>query len=483
VLSVKIHDPKFSSQTKDKLVSSEVKRLVEQAVTAKLSEYFEEHPAEAKAIVAKVVDAARARDAARKAREIVRRKSALDSAALPGKLADCQTKDPEKAELFIVEGDSAGGSAKQGRDRAFQAILPLRGKILNVERARFHKVLSSQEIATLIMALGTGVGEEKFNLDKLRYHKIIVMTDADVDGLHIRTLLLTLFFRHFPEILERGYLYVAQPPLYKLKKGKHETYLKDDEALARQLVTLGLDGLEVTSKSLEQQPTERQLHRVLELAAGFMDLTQVMKRFGDDSVIRAAVRYPELDEDFLKDGERLGEWAADLEERVRQLRPELEHITTEVTPEPEDEGYALMVRTVAKGLAATTKIDNPLVTGREFRELKRRYEAVVNAYPPPYEVRKGDDVTMLETPEDLITMVLDRGKKGVSIQRYKGLGEMNPDQLWTTTMDPETRTLLKVTMEDRVEADEVFTLLMGDQVEPRREFIIENALKVKNLDV
>ncbi len=483
VLSVKIHDPKFSSQTKDKLVSSEVKRLVEQAVSAKLAEYFEEHPSEAKAVVAKVVDAARARDAARKAREIVRRKSALDSAALPGKLADCQTKNPEEAELFIVEGDSAGGSAKQGRDRRTQAILPLRGKILNVEKARFDRVLSSEAIATLIMALGTGVGDEKFDLNKLRYHKIVVMTDADVDGLHIRTLLLTLFFRHFPEILDRGYLYIAQPPLYKLKKGKKETYLRDDEALDSHLVSLGMDGIEIVSKSLEEQPESRQLHRVLKLAAAYMNLSESMRRYGDEQVVQAAVRFTELDAALLMDKEALEAWAEQLTDTVKGLRQDLKHIQATVVDEGEGEGFALMVRTVAKGLSANTRIDRSLVENREFNELRRMYQAVVNAFPPPYEVRQGEEISTLDTPEDLVTLVLNRGRKGVTIQRYKGLGEMNPEQLWATTMDPETRTLLKVTLEDKVEADEVFTLLMGDQVEPRREFIIDNALKVKNLDV
>jgi len=483
VLSVKIHDPKFSSQTKDKLVSSEVKRLVEQSVSAKLSEYFEEHPAEAKSVVAKVVDAARARDAARKAREIVRRKSALDSAALPGKLADCQTKDPAQAELFIVEGDSAGGSAKQGRDRRTQAILPLRGKILNVEKARFDRVLSSQAIATLIMALGTGVGNGKFNIDKLRYHKIIIMTDADVDGLHIRTLLLTLFFRHFPDILEKGYLYVAQPPLYKLKRGKKETYLKDDEALDSYLVAMGMDVLEIESKSLDEQPTKKQLHRILKLAAGYMDIAETMKRYGDELVTRAIVRFPQFDEDVLMDRDALEVWSGQLVEKIKELRPESEHIHTDIIDEGEDEGFALMIRTAAKGLSASTRLDKSLVNSREFHELRRLYQAVVDAYPPPYVVRQNDEVTELKTPEELIALVLAKGKRGISTQRYKGLGEMNPDQLWTTTMDPETRTLLKVTLEDVVEADGVFTLLMGDQVEPRRAFIIDNALKVKNLDV
>lgn len=483
VLSVKIHDPKFSSQTKDKLVSSEVKRMVEQSVSAKLAEYFEEHPAEAKTVVAKVVDAARARAAARKAREIVRRKSALDSAALPGKLADCQTKDPSEAEIFIVEGDSAGGSAKQGRDRRVQAILPLRGKILNVEKARFDRVLSSQAIATLIMAMGTGVGDDKFNMGKLRYHKIIIMTDADVDGLHIRTLLLTLFFRHFPDILEKGYLYVAQPPLYKLKKGKKEIYLKDDEELESYMVRLGMEGMQIRSKELEQQPATNQLHRILKLSAAYMDLSKSMRRYGDELVAQAMVRFNNLDDDMLMDRDALTAWSEQLIEKIKELRTSTEHVQALVVDEGEDEGFALMVRTAAKGLSASTRIDKSFINSRDFQELRHLYQSVVTAFPPSYEIIRGEDVNEIATLEELIAMVLSKAGKGVSTQRYKGLGEMNPDQLWATTMDPETRTLLKVTMEDVIEADEVFTLLMGDQVEPRRDFIIENALRVKNLDV
>jgi len=475
VLSVKVPDPKFSSQTKDKLVSSEVRPAVESLVNEKLAEWFEEHPNEARQIVGKIIEAALAREAARKARELTRRKTAMDVASLPGKLADCQEKDPSKSEIFLVEGDSAGGSAKQGRARANQAVLPLRGKILNVERARFDRMLSSQEIGTLITALGTGIGRDEFDISKLRYHKIVIMTDADVDGAHIRTLLLTFFFRQMPEIIEGGYLYIAQPPLYKVARGKSEVYLKDQAALEDYLIDMGIEGAilrlgsgeEIVGQDLKRVVEEaRHVRRILQAFP-----TQYPRHILEQAAIAGACIPGQLDADLQGTADAV---AARLDlialeyERGWQGRPTQDH--------------GLRLSRLLRGVEEVRTLDGPILRSPEAGRLGQLTEALREIYGQPAKLVRKDRETPIHGPMDLLGAILAEGEKGLTLQRYKGLGEMNPEQLWETTLDPEARTLLQVRVEDLAEADDLFTKLMGDVVEPRREFIQQNALSVENLD-
>jgi DNA gyrase subunit B len=483
VLSVKVHDPKFSSQTKDKLVSSEVKGSVEGAVAEGLADYFERNPAVAKAIVGKVVDAARAREAARKAREMVRRKGVLDGASLPGKLADCQERDPAQAELFIVEGDSAGGSAKQGRDRRHQAVLPLRGKILNVEKARFDKMLESEAIVTLITALGTGVGPESFDVSKLRYHKIIIMTDADVDGLHIRTLLLTFFYRQMPEIIERGHLYIAQPPLFKVKKGKTETYQRDERALDDYVAGNGASDLGVLPSGVMVPLTVHEVKSYLRRVSATDKLCQAIEMTADSRVYRACFFEGDLNPEDLRSGKALDKAAKRIKAYLSEHHPDAMPVEVESELDEEYDSRRLVVKTRRGGVPAQTVVDYGSLSRPEIGQLRRAYAELRRIAPWPYEVAVEGNRQAIARPEQLVDLVMTRGSKGLSIQRYKGLGEMNADQLWQTTMNSATRTLLKVNVVDVVEADAVFTLLMGDSVEPRREFINQNALNVKNLDI
>ncbi|KQU54926.1 DNA gyrase subunit B [Bosea sp. Leaf344] len=470
IVSVKVPDPKFSSQTKDKLVSSEVRPVVENVVNQALATWLEEHPAEAKQIVGKVAEAAAAREAARKARDLTRRKGALDIASLPGKLADCQERDPAKSELFIVEGDSAGGSAKQGRAREYQAVLPLRGKILNVERARFDKMLSSEQVGTLITALGAGIGREEFNIEKLRYHKIIIMTDADVDGSHIRTLLLTFFFRQMPEVIERGHLFIAQPPLYKAARGKSQTYLKDERALEDYLVETALDGA-VFRNSDGSERAGADLRVLIEEARGIRQtLTQLHTRYDRRVVEQMAIAgalHP-----FVEGGEdKANEAAAYVAKRLDAISDELERGWEGRF----SEGGFLFSRMV-RGVKQVAAIDAGLLASAEARKLDAAAASLQEAYAKPAMLsRKGDDQPV-NGPTDLFDAITAIGKKGVSLQRYKGLGEMNPDQLWETTLDRDARSLLRVKNDQNDEADDLFVKLMGDVVEPRREFIQTNAL-------
>ncbi len=483
VLSVKVHDPKFSSQTKDKLVSSEVKAAVEGAVADGLADFFERNPAVAKAIVAKVVDAARARDAARKARDMVRRKGVLDGASLPGKLADCQERDPAKAELYIVEGDSAGGSAKQGRDRSFQAILPLRGKILNVEKARFDRMLSSDAIVTLITALGTGIGPDSFDVNKIRYHRIIIMTDADVDGLHIRTLLLTFFFRHMPEVIERGYLYIAQPPLFKVKKGKMEMYQRDEKALEEYILDNGSDGVSVARADEIFPLAGADLKGFLRRVSAVDKLTTSVDLRCDSRVYRGCFFAGDVDPSDLKDEEKTRQLGDKIREFLLKFHADASPVMISTELDPEFEARRLVVLTRRHGRVRRTEVDITALTRPEIGQLRRSYKDLRAVAPWPYTVTIDGEERTFDSPDALLKVVLDRGYKGVSLQRYKGLGEMNPAQLWETTMDITKRSMLKVNVTDAVESDAVFTLLMGDLVEPRREFIMQNALNVRNLDI
>jgi DNA gyrase subunit B len=480
VLSVKVPDPKFSSQTKDKLVSSEVRPVVESVVADKLGQWFEEHPGEARKILTKVVEAAAAREAARKARELTRRKGALDVSSLPGKLADCQERDPALSELFIVEGDSAGGSAKQGRNRANQAILPLRGKILNVERARFDKMLSSQEIGTLITALGTGIGHDDFDMAKLRYHKIIIMTDADVDGSHIRTLLMTFFYRQMRDLIDRGHLYIAQPPLFKAAKGKSAIYLKDERALDDHLIESGLEGATLQTASGTQAGGD--LRRTVDIARSVANLVKPLslsRRVTSQAVIEQAAIAGAFKPDVLADPELAKQTADYIARRLNGVSPELERGWT---GEPMPDGGLAFSRRL-RGVQERHVIDGPLIKSAEARRLDALANDLQAVYQRPGVFAIKDKETKIASPTELFAAVLDAGRKGVTIQRYKGLGEMNPDQLWETTLDPEARTLLQVKINHADEADEIFSTLMGDVVEPRRDFIQDNALKVANLDV
>jgi DNA gyrase subunit B len=470
VLSVKVPDPKFSSQTKDKLVSSEVKPVVEGIVGDQLAAWFEEHPKEAKIILTKVVEAAAAREAARKARELTRRKGALDINSLPGKLAECQDRDPANTEMFIVEGDSAGGSAKQGRNREFQAVLPLRGKILNVERARFDKMLSSQEIGTLITALGTGIGRDDFDLAKLRYHKIIIMTDADVDGAHIRTLLLTFFYRQMPELVEKGHLYIAQPPLYKVSKGKSETYLKDERAFEDYLIVAGLEETALVLGSGEVR-AGRDLRDIVEQARGVVKVIDDTHSRYTRFVVEQAAIGGLFDPKLLLSAEQADAQAAAVALRLDRLSDETERGWTGRLG---NEGYTF--RRLVRGVTETHTLDRALIGSLEARRLNERRSHLEDIYATPGRLRRKDGETPVFGPRTLLDAVYETGRKGISIQRYKGLGEMNPEQLWETTLNRDVRTLLQVKIGDLNEADEIFARLMGDIVEPRREFIQANAL-------
>src|SRR5580693_3799008 len=477
VLSVKVPDPKFSSQTKDKLVSSEVRPVVENVLNEALAAWFEEHPAEAKVIVGKVVEAAAAREAARKARELTRRKGALDIASLPGKLADCQEKDPAKSELFIVEGDSAGGSAKQGRNREFQAVLPLRGKILNVERARFDKMLSSEQIGTLITALGTGIGREDFNLEKLRYHKIIIMTDADVDGSHIRTLLLTFFFRQMRAIIEAGHLFIAQPPLFKVKRGQSEQYLKDERGLEDYLVEAGLDGATLTLANGEARAGADLRALVEEARALRRQLDGLHSRYNRALVEQAALAgalRPLSGADDPEGEARVGLLA----DRMNAIAEETERGWS---ARLDANGY--MLTREVRGVRQAAALDAGLLASADARRLDEHARPLSEAFSEPATFARRGDTTIVSGPSELLEAVNAAGRKGVAFQRYKGLGEMNKDQLWETTLDREARTLLQVKIREVDEADDIFVKLMGDIVEPRREFIQDNALNVANLDV
>jgi DNA gyrase subunit B len=479
VLSVKVPDPKFSSQTKEKLVSSEVRPVVESVVGEKLGQWFEEHPTDAKKIISKIVEAAAAREAARKARELTRRKGALDISSLPGKLADCQEKDPALSELFIVEGDSAGGSAKQGRDRKNQAILPLRGKILNVERARFDKMLSSAELGTLITALGTGIGKDDFDVTKLRYHKVIIMTDADVDGSHIRTLLLTFFYRQMPELIDGGYLYIAQPPLYRAKRGNSEVYLKDDRALEDYLIAAAIDDCVLVTHD-ENQIAGADLLKTVEEAREIKNaLSRLVHRLPVSIVEQAAI-LGALNPDILANRERAAQTAEFVARRLDALEPATERGWQGV---PLDDGgltFSRVVRGVPEGPHV---IDGAVIRSAEARRVDEFAADLQRLYGRHGTLTAKDEEFPITGPVSLVDAIMALGRKGVSFQRYKGLGEMNPEQLWETTLDPDARTLLQVRASHADDAEDVFSTLMGDVVEPRREFIQANALKVENLDV
>ncbi|HDH05510.1 MAG TPA: DNA gyrase subunit B [Nitrospirae bacterium] len=469
VISVKLPNPQFEGQTKTKLGNSEVKGLVESVVNEALGYYFEQNPSVVKKIIEKAIQASRAREAARKARELTRRKGALEDSGLPGKLADCAEKDPQFSEIFIVEGDSAGGSAKQGRDRHTQAILPLKGKILNVEKARFDKMLGSDEIRIMITALGTGIGAEDFDIAKARYHKIVIMTDADVDGAHIRTLLLTFFFRQMPQVIEKGYLYIAQPPLFKVKKGRAERYIQSEGMLENMLFELAVDEMEIRNGNVLVGkaiiPYIKSLSKFERLLEWFT------KRKKDTAVIKTLLHY-DLSKDLLKNKE-------DINVLLKKLKEEFPDLSEELREDEEHQSYRIELK--RDGLKLT--LDDEFLTSPDFRELKNLFSELKGLGHPPYKVKHNKDIHEFGSSRELFDYILSIAKKGISIQRYKGLGEMNPHQLWETTMDPEKRTLLQVSVEDSIKAEEIFSTLMGDNVEPRKEFIAKHALEVRNLDI
>ncbi len=473
VLSVKLFEPKFSSQTKEKLVSSEVRPVVEEVVSQKFSEYLLENPIDAKTICNKIIEAARAREAARKARELTRRKGVLDSMGLPGKLADCQEKNPELCELYLVEGDSAGGSAKQGRDRKFQAIMPLKGKILNVEKARFDKLISSQEIISLITALGTGIGKDEYNPDKLRYHRIIIMTDADVDGSHIRTLLLTFFYRQMPELIERGHVYIAQPPLYKIKQGKKERYVKDDSELKAYMLNLALDGAELFIHEEKPPMTGDALEKI---ATEYVLAEAVIERMSqviDRHIMHALLRQPDID---LSSEQAANDSAAKLAARVKDVQ-----IVAEF--DPIHERYRLKIMRMSHGNVLTSYLDSDFLESTDYDQIQKTSQIFQGLFGQGAYIQRGERKQAIHEFKPALEWLLDEVKKTVNVQRYKGLGEMNPEQLWETTMDPQNRRLLRAQIDDSILTDEIFTTLMGDVVEPRRAFIEKNALRATNIDV
>ena len=483
VVSVKVPEPQFEGQTKTKLGNSEVKGIVEALVNEKFSSYLSEHPSDAKKIIAKGVEAARVREATRKAKDLARRKGALDSGSLPGKLADCQERDPALSEIYLVEGDSAGGSAKQGRDRRNQAILPLKGKILNVEKARFDKMLSSQEIRLMITALGTGVKED-YDSAKLRYHSIIIMTDADVDGSHIRTLLLTFFYRQMPDLVEKGHLFIAQPPLYKVKRGKQERYLKDEATLEDHLIELGTENIRVRATNDGNGLTGQSLQSFVKKVARWEKLMALITRKRKNRVVIEGLLLEEqFSEETLKDEKALRSLESRLVSYINLTAPDQAPVSCALEEDPEHNCFKLICATRTNGSRSQTIIDREFLISAEYKEIKRLFGELTSIGVPPYAVENGDQQAQLRSLTEVLRYIMEGGKKGQYIQRYKGFGEMNPDQLWETTMNPETRILLQVRIEDAVEANDIFSTLMGDEVEPRRKFIEDHALTVKNLDV